>query len=81
LFSLPGEEHGLLNAEGSSVGFQFLKWLTILERDLRVSLQVEAAIRFDDDHLTSPLTTPVSQEPRYKSRKTENETLKIKVFR
>src|SRR6266478_8038613 len=77
----PGEEHRLLNAEGSPVSLQLLKRLTSLEGNLRVPLQMEPAICFDDDHLTSPPTGPASHEPRYTSMKTENETLKLNALR
>jgi len=62
LFTLAGKQNGLLNSEGSSVGFQFLKRLTSLEGYARVSLQVVSAIRFDDDHLPLPSMRPVLQE-------------------
>jgi hypothetical protein len=81
LFTLAGKQNGLLNTEGSSVGFQFLKRLTSLEGYARVSLQVVSAIGFDDDHLPLLSTRPVFQEPRYKSRKTENEILKTHVLK
>src|SRR5438132_10002149 len=79
-FVLAGEEHGLLDTEGSSVNFQLLKRLTSLEGDLRVPLQMEPAIGFDDDHLTPPLTTSGSHEPRYKSTKTENDLFNIQAL-
>src|ERR1035437_7068373 len=81
LFVLAGEQNRLLNTEGSSVSLQLLKRLTVLEGHAGVALQVKPAIGLDDDHLPLPSTKPVSHEPRYKSRKTENESLKIQVLR
>src|ERR1035438_320675 len=75
LFVLTGKKHRLLNTEGSSVSFQLFGRFTSLEGNLRVPLQVEPAIGFDDDHLTSPVTTSASHEQRYKSSKTENDKL------